>query len=53
MGYPKVAEVMILSIIRLGRNRVKTLAIRALSAIKRSAAPRVLHLIKRSCSCFK
>ena len=52
MGYPKVAEVMILSI-RLGRNRVKTLAIRALSAIKRSAAPRVLHLIKRSCSCFK
>ena len=31
----------------------KTLAIHALSAIKRSAAPRVLYLIKHSCSCFK
>ena len=31
----------------------KTLTIRALSDIKRSAAPRVLYLIKHSCSCFK
>ena len=32
---------------------LKTLAIRALSAIKRSAAPRILYLIKHSCLCFK